>query len=348
MLRSIFQSSRISDHQLKKLMKSYVGEGYTIYKHTNLLNGKCYIGQTKQTDLTRRWTGGSGYRETPRFNHAIKKYGWSGFTHEILETGLTKEEADEKEIYYIKKYRANERGYGYNIREGGHNCGTLSPEGRAKIVECSSGANAPVAKAIDIYDLNGNLEKTTGTLTEASAFLGTSNGAVTSHCKKGTGTLKGHICHYHDDTQGRTQLPKEMVFSFKENRKGYRPVAQYDLEGNLIKIYPSMKEAAKETKTLHSEISACLRADGRVSAGGYMWRDGRNAPERIEPSRYGNAEEAKKHCLPVLKINKFDNKDVTRYESLTEAAKAENVSKTTLTRFIRNGSKRRPYIWQYA
>lgn len=329
-------------------MKSYVGEGYTIYKHTNLLNGKCYIGQTKQTDLTRRWTGGSGYRETPRFNHAIKKYGWSGFTHEILETGLTKEEADEKEIYYIKKYKSNERGYGYNIREGGHNCGTLSPEGRAKIVECSSGANAPVAKAIDIYDLSGNLVMITGTLTEASAFLGTSNGAVASHCKKGTGTLKGHMCHYHDETKGLKKLPKEMVFRFKENRKGCRAVAQYDLDGNLIKIYPSRKEAAKETGANRTEIAVCLSRDGRVSAGGYMWRDGTNAPNKIEPCRYGNEDEARRHCKPVLKISKFDQEDVTRYESLNAAAKDENVSMTTITRFIRNGSKKRPYIWQYA
>lgn len=331
-------------------MKQYVGEGYTIYKHTNLLNGKCYIGQTKQTDLTRRWTGGSGYRDTPRFNHAIKKYGWSGFTHEILETGLTKEEADEKEIYYIKKFRSNERGYGYNIREGGHNCGTLSPEGRAKIVECSSGANAPVAKAIDIYDLSGNLVMITGTLTEASAFLGTSNGAVTSHCKKGTGTLKGHICHYHSETNGRKKLPKEMVYKPEERRKANRPVAQYDLDGNLIKIHPSRRQAAKETGANNTEISACLNSKTRISTGGYMWRDGRNAPEKIEPCRYGNIDEAKRHCKPVLKINKYNDKDVTRYESLTEAAQAENVSKTSIKRFVKGmiGKKRSMYIWQYA
>ena len=331
-------------------MKSYVGEGYTIYKHTNLLNGKCYIGQTKQTDLTRRWTGGSGYRECIRFSRAIKKYGWSGFAHEILETGLTKEEADAKEIYYIKKFRSNERGYGYNIREGGHNCGTLSPEGRAKIVRCSSGATAPVAKAIDIYDLNGNLVQTTGTLAEASTFLGTSNGAVASHCKKGTGTLKGHICHYHYETKGCEKLPKEMVYKPEERRKAKRPVAQYDLDGNLIKIYPSRKQAAKESGVKDTEISTCTNSKSRVTAGGYMWRDGTNAPKKIEPCRYGNADEAERHCQPVLKISKFDNKDVTRYESVTEAAQAENVSKTSIKRFANGqiGKNRSTYIWQYA
>lgn len=81
-----------------------------------------------------------------------------------------------------------------------------------------------------------------------------------------------------------------------------------------------------------------------------MWRDGVSAPEKIEPSNYGSSEEARWHCLPVLKINKFDNKDVTRYESLTEAAEAEGVSKTSIKRFINGqiGKKRNMYLWQYA
>ena len=329
-------------------MKQYVGEGYTIYKHTNLINGKCYIGQTKQTDLTRRWTGGNGYRETPYFNRAIKKYGWSGFTHEILETGLTKEQADEKEIFYIKKYRATESEYGYNIREGGHNSGTLSPEGREKIRRCSSGATAPVARAIDIYDLNGNLVKVTGTLKEASEFLNTRCSAVSDHCKKGTGTLRKHICHYHEETKGRKNLPVEMIYKPKEDRKNYRSVAQYDLNGYLIKVYEATKIAEKETGVSHTEITTCVNDKSRISAGGYMWRDGTNAPPKIEPCRYESADEATRHCKPVLKVNKYDNNDVTRYESLTEAAQAERTSKTSIMRYIKHGKKLSMYEWKYA
>lgn len=329
-------------------MKQYVGEGYTVYKHTNKINGKCYIGQTMQTDLTRRWTGGNGYRETPHFHRAIKKYGWSGFTHEILETGLTKEEADEREIYYIKLYRSNDQNLGYNIREGGHNCGTLSPEGREKIVRCSSGANAPVAKAIDIYDLTGKLVKTTGTLKEASAFLGTSCGAVTSHCKKNTGTLKGYMCHYNSETKGRKQLPKEMVFSVRENRRNYRPVAQYDLDGNLIKVYPAIKYAVAETGANRTEVTVCMNKPNRISTGGFMWRDGTNAPEKIAPCRYSDAEEARNHCKPVLKINAINKNDITRYKSVAEAAKTENVTSTSIIRYVKSSRKCGQYIWAYA
>ncbi len=78
-------------------MKRYVGTGYTVYAHTNKTNFKTYFGQTKCEDLTKRWAGGNGYKGCPHFYAAIKKYGWDGFTHEIIQTGLTKEQADEIE-----------------------------------------------------------------------------------------------------------------------------------------------------------------------------------------------------------------------------------------------------------
>lgn len=73
-------------------MKSFV-----IYKHTNLINNKVYIGQTCQ-ELSRRWRPhGEGYKDSPKFWTAIQKYGWENFAHEIIETDLTQEEANLRE-----------------------------------------------------------------------------------------------------------------------------------------------------------------------------------------------------------------------------------------------------------
>lgn len=91
---------------------------YVLYMHRNKTNGKRYIGITK--DVARRWAGqGSRYQKSPRFYNAIKKYGWDGFTHEIVLDGLTLEEANRYEIEYIARYQTQDRAKGYNIAPGG-------------------------------------------------------------------------------------------------------------------------------------------------------------------------------------------------------------------------------------
>ena len=73
---------------------------YTVYMHTSPSN-KRYIGVTKQKPISRWRTDGSGYKDSKYFWRAIKKYGWNNFQHEILFQGLTKEEAEQKEIELI-------------------------------------------------------------------------------------------------------------------------------------------------------------------------------------------------------------------------------------------------------
>ena len=72
---------------------------YIIYKHTNLINGKVYIGQTSSTIEYRSGTNGYKYRNQPKFYNAILKYGWINFDHQVIEKELTKEEANIREEY---------------------------------------------------------------------------------------------------------------------------------------------------------------------------------------------------------------------------------------------------------
>lgn len=75
-----------------------------IYMYTSP-SGKRYIGQTIKSLRERaKTTTGIGYKDCPLFYRAIKKYGFSTFTYEILgEYPL--EELDEKEIYFIDKFK---------------------------------------------------------------------------------------------------------------------------------------------------------------------------------------------------------------------------------------------------
>ena len=91
---------------------------YIVYKHTNLLNNKTYIGITKHGDNPNyRWKNGRGYEYNDKFFADILKYGWSNFSHEILETELNAAEAVAREKYYIQLFDSVK--CGYNITAGG-------------------------------------------------------------------------------------------------------------------------------------------------------------------------------------------------------------------------------------
>ena len=92
---------------------------FKIYKYTNNVNGKVYIGQTKCTLKERAQSGGRNYRECRKFYNAIQKYGWNSFSGEILVDGLTADEANRLERFYIMQYRSTEDEFGYNISLGG-------------------------------------------------------------------------------------------------------------------------------------------------------------------------------------------------------------------------------------
>ncbi len=83
-----------------------------IYKTTNIINNKIYIGKDERNNKSYL---GSGLI----LKLAIKKYGVNSFLKKIIDTAKTKEELIEKEKYWIKRYNATDKNIGYNIRLGG-------------------------------------------------------------------------------------------------------------------------------------------------------------------------------------------------------------------------------------
>ena len=83
-----------------------------IYKTTNLINGKFYIGQDSKNNPNYL---GSGLL----LIQAIEKYGKENFLKEILEGCSTKQELNTKEKKWIKALKSQVRGVGYNIADGG-------------------------------------------------------------------------------------------------------------------------------------------------------------------------------------------------------------------------------------
>ena len=110
---------------------------YTVYKHTSPA-GKVYIGITGQRPET-RWGRGRYYTHSPHFNAAIEKYGWDNIQHEILATGLSKQEAELMEVRLIAEYKSTDPRYGYNADRGGASPGRASEATRRKMSRAQSG-----------------------------------------------------------------------------------------------------------------------------------------------------------------------------------------------------------------
>ena len=92
---------------------------YKVYIHRNKINGKVYIGVTRRKRVKDRWQNGNGYKVQVQFYNAIKKYGWTNFSHKVLYRDLTKKEAGEIEKDLINKYDSTNPLYGYNVDKGG-------------------------------------------------------------------------------------------------------------------------------------------------------------------------------------------------------------------------------------
>ncbi len=231
-------------------MKHY-NNTYSVYKHT-LPNGKVYIGITckKPND---RWKNGKGYINQVRFYNAINKYGWENIKHEVLFEGLTKDQAEQKEIELIAEYKSNQREYGYNIANGGL-------------------LNIPTQDVIE------KIRK---------AKLGKKH--TKKHKEKISASMRGRILsvehkeHLSIKFKGRkmsqaakekmrlSHLGKKMT---AENRQKINDAVcknVYQMQyGEKIKVWESISAAARALNINGSHITECCKGK-RKTVGGYGW-----------------------------------------------------------------------------
>ena len=94
-----------------------------IYKITNTVNHKVYIGQTVQQNPKMRWYAHLADARRGKKSYlldSIRKYGKESFVWEVIDTAASVDELNDKEQYWLNHYRT--QGItAYNNREAGGN-----------------------------------------------------------------------------------------------------------------------------------------------------------------------------------------------------------------------------------
>lgn len=277
-----------------------------IYKITNTLNGKSYIGQTSRS-VDVRWA--EHVREAFKASHAyfsiihyaIKEYGVDAFSVEVLEK-CDDELLDEREQYWIKYYHTY--GEGYNITRGGQgkirsdneeilklwNEGLalveisqklnlskqivskrLRYQGVSTFEICSRGNKLGTTRRRKVIriSMDGTETKVYNSVSEAAEDNGTSAGTICMACSgyNNRRTAVGYRWAYFDE-----ENPQTVYEPAKRNEYPRIQVHQYSLSGEYIRSFDSMSDAAKSLgkRCITSIMNVCNKRSG--IGYGYRWR----------------------------------------------------------------------------
>ena len=180
-----------------------------IYMYTNKINGKRYIGQTKDFELRHKQHLGLKKTKEILIDKKIKQYGIENFEIKILAENISSQEKmNEYEKFFIERYNTLvKNGKGYNIADGGYS--------------------------------NPYAGKTEKQMEE----------------------IKKKMRDNHADFKGKNHpnYGKQMSEEQKEKLSNFHciPVAQYDLDGNLIKIWKGARIAERELNI--RDITKCCK-----------------------------------------------------------------------------------------
>ena len=281
--------------------------GY-IYKITNSINGRVYIGQTRRNVRT-RWREHIyySYHQAKHYHAilhaAIRKYGKEAFEVSIIEE-CENDRLNEREIYWIKQYNSIKEGY--NISRGGDGGSSvdgeeifslwqsglcakeiakklslngstvtrcLYPYGISKkeiLLRAQSKGGKKRCREVHQYDDNGNFLKTFSSIVDARKSIdGMFIYLPDGKARKIGGFWWSMVKVDHIDVEG---LQKQKSINMSRNTHVLvKPVYQYTMDGKYIREYASALEAAK-TFGLHGSwpILSCCTGRSRYSHG-YRW-----------------------------------------------------------------------------
>lgn len=190
-----------------------------IYKVTNLINKKVYIGQTIRTLEQRKWQHLEAAKHgcKTHFYNAIRKYGAENFVFEIIDEASSLAELNELERYYIDKY--NSVRCGYNMVDGSRNNVMFLPSIKQKHLESMRSLETRLKISNSMKEYR---KKHPWSAEQRQKF---------ANSKYGNKNFAGHKL---------TEEHKEALRKVK-----YKPVHCIDENGSLVKRFDTVQLAAK-------------------------------------------------------------------------------------------------------
>lgn len=245
---------------------------YIVYKTTNLINNKIYIGVHKTTNpqVFDGYLGCDVWCTKPSsyntgstvFQKAVKKYGPENFKRQVLQTFDSVEEAYKLEEQLVNKDFIT-RDDTYNMVEGGR---FRSPSNTQKVF---------------IYTKQGDFIKECPSITNASIFIYGHCKALGNICRAAkTGICCGNyqISYERNDEKFKSANRLQNKQSFLkqyENHTGIeqnfaksKQIVRLDTCGNIIEIYPSINQARKQG---YWNVLAVLNGS-RKTCNGYVFK----------------------------------------------------------------------------
>lgn len=201
-------------------------------------------------------------------------------------------------------------------------------------------SNHRIGKPVTQYTLEGKKLKVYPTIEEAARATGLTAANIQKNTSGSNKTAGGYIWKF---SQAQEVKKLEAVPKSYKDRKSIAgtEVIQYSIDGNRLRVYCAISEAAKSCGLHASNISFALNKTDRT-AGNYVWRTKGNI-YRGALAKMPRANQAK----PVTQYNMKGHK-IRTYESARQAEKITGISSGTIS-FVARGKLKSTggYIWLY-